>query len=80
MSEPSFQYFTPHRIGPHRGVRTERYKLIEYYSEGDYWELFDLETDPDELKNRYGDPAYDAIVADLKQELQRLREQYQDTE
>ena len=34
MAEPSFQYFTPHRVGPHRGVRTKRYKLIEYYSEG----------------------------------------------
>ena len=29
---------------PHRGLRTERYKLIAYYySEGDYWELFDLQ-------------------------------------
>ena len=80
MAEPSFQYFTPHRIGPHRGVRTERYKLIEYYSEGDYWELFDLEADPHELKNLYGDPACNRIVADLKQELQRLRQEYQDLE
>ena len=28
MSDPSFQYFTPHRVSPHRGVRTDRYKLI----------------------------------------------------
>ncbi|MCZ6680101.1 MAG: DUF4976 domain-containing protein [Candidatus Poribacteria bacterium] len=79
MAEP-YRYFTPHRIGPHRGVRTERYKLIEYYGEGDYWELFDLHEDPNELRNLYGDPAYAAIVADLKQELMRLREQYQDVE
>ena len=44
MAEP-YEYFTPHRIGPHRGVRTDRYKLIEYYSEDDYWELFDLQAD-----------------------------------
>ncbi len=50
MAEP-YCYFTPHRIGPHRGVRTGRYKLIEYYGEGDYWELFDLENDPDEMNN-----------------------------
>jgi len=79
MAEP-YRYFTAHRIGPHRGVRTQRYKLIEYYSEGDYWELFDLEHDPNELKNLYGDPAYDTTVAELKQELQRLRGHYRDLE
>ena len=78
MSDPSFQYFTPHRVVPHRGVRTERYKLIEYYGEGDYWELFDLQTDPNELKNLYGDPAYSQITANLKTELSRLRTQYKD--
>ena len=78
MSDPSFAYFTAHRVSPHRGVRTERYKLIQYYSEGEYWELFDLQKDPDELKNLYGDPAYGSITADLKQELMRLRTQYKD--
>jgi arylsulfatase A-like enzyme len=78
MSDPSFQYFTPHRVGPHRGVRTDRYKLIEYYSEGDYWELFDLKEDPNELKNLYGNPASAQITVELKQELMRLRTQYRD--
>ena len=77
MAEP-FRYFTPHRVGPHRGVRTRRYKLIEYYGEGDYWELFDLETDPDELVNRYGDPDCVAITDELKAELGRLRTGYRD--
>jgi arylsulfatase A-like enzyme len=79
MSDPSFQYFTPHRVGPHRGVRDSRYKLIHYHSEGDYWELFDLETDPHELSNVYGQPEHEATTARLKQELQRLREFYGDT-
>jgi arylsulfatase A-like enzyme len=79
MSDPTFQYFTPHRVSPHRGVRTDRYKLIEYYSEGDYWELFDLKEDPNELKNLYGAPASAQITAGLKQELSRLRAQYKDT-
>jgi arylsulfatase A-like enzyme len=78
MSDPSFQFFTPHRVSPHRGVRTDRYKLIEYYSEGDYWELFDLKDDPNELKNLYGNSGSAQITADLKRELSRLRAQYKD--
>jgi arylsulfatase A-like enzyme len=79
LSDPSFAYFTPHRISPHRGVRTERHKLIEYYGEGDYWELFDLDKDPHELRNVYGSAEYRGVTADLKAELQRLRKQYRDT-
>ncbi|MCP5120116.1 MAG: DUF4976 domain-containing protein, partial [bacterium] len=78
MADPSFQYFTAHRIGPHRGVRTARHKLIEYYSEGDYWELFDLETDPNELNNIYGTREAAGITEELKAELTRLRQQYRD--
>ena len=77
-SDPSFQFFTPHRVGPHRGVRTERHKLIHYYSDGDYWEFFDLATDPNELRNAYGDVAYAKTVASLKRELERLRREYRD--
>lgn len=78
-SDPSFQYLTPHRVVPHRGVRTERHKLIEYYGEGDYCELFDLQSDPHELRNLYGDPAQAPLTAQLRQELTRLRAQYQDS-
>jgi arylsulfatase A-like enzyme len=55
-SDPRFQHSTAHRVSPHRGVRTARYKLIECYSEGGYWELFDLQTDPHEMKNLHGTP------------------------
>ena len=78
MADPSFQYFTAHRVGPHRGVRTARHKLIHYYSEGDYWELFDLREDPNELRNLYGQAGQAALVAPLKKELDRLRRQYRD--
>jgi arylsulfatase A-like enzyme len=78
MSDPSFQYFTPHRVGPHRGVRTARHKLIQYYAEGDYWELFDLEKDPNELSNVYGKADYAATQAELTKELERLRGLYKD--
>ncbi|MBN1292790.1 MAG: sulfatase [Candidatus Latescibacteria bacterium] len=70
------RYFTAHRVGPHRGVRTERYKLIEYYTENNYWELFDLETDPNEVNNLYGQPGYEKIIRQLKEELKRLDNLY----
>lgn len=78
MTDPSFQFFTPHRVSPHRGVRTERYKLIEYYRENGYWELFDLVKDPNELRNVAEDPAYANIRRDLAKELGRLRAQFRD--
>jgi len=76
MSDPSFAYFTAHRVSPHRGVRTSRYKLIDYYRENGYHELFDLEKDPDEVRNVYGEKALASVQADLERELRRLRRQY----
>ena len=70
------KYFTAHRVGPHRGVRTGRYKLIEYYTEGDYWELFDLSADPHEVNNLYGQPGFDDITKELMRELRRLQGLY----
>ena len=66
-------YGTPHRITPHRGVRTERYKLIEYYREEGYWELFDLEEDPHELRNIYSEPGHAQLIAELERELRSLQ-------
>jgi len=74
-----------HNVYSHYGVRTERYKLIYYYGEAlgttgsleenrpPEWELFDLEQDPYELNNVYGDSRYEGIVKELKAELRRLQ-------
>jgi len=82
----------PHLVGAHYGIRTQRYKLIYYYGESlgasntrdEYrepeWELFDLETDPYELKNVYDDAAYAEIVTTLKEELYQLKEKVDDHE
>jgi len=43
---------------------TDRYKLTVYPG-WDYGELFDLREDPDELHNRWDDPAYADVKADL---------------
>jgi len=69
-----------HQVRPHYGVRTRRHKLIHFLNGIDAWELYDLEKDPHELKNVYDSPAYADTVAELKAELNRLREFYGDTE
>lgn len=42
------------------------------------WELYDLRNDPGEMNNLYGNPAYDAIVKELKQELLLKRKRLND--
>ncbi|WNQ13310.1 sulfatase [Paenibacillus aurantius] len=74
-----------HLVYSHYGLRTQRYKLIYYYAEAlgtsgsleekrpPEWELFDLESDPYEMRNVYGEPAYAHVVPVLKQELRKLQ-------
>jgi len=62
----------PHAVAEHYGVATDRYKLIRYPAT-DEWELFDLDSDPQELTSVAADPAYEAIRAELEVELARLR-------
>ena len=66
-----------HMVARHNGVRTERYKLLRFY-QFDEWEFYDLERDPDELRNEYGNSDYAEEIAELKLELERLRSQYGD--
>jgi arylsulfatase A-like enzyme len=69
-----YEYPVPHRVRPHYGVVTDRYKLAHFYKpDVDYWELYDREKDPHETKSFYADPAYADTVKELKTELTRLR-------
>ena len=68
---------TSHTVAPHYGVRTKQHKLIHVY-DFDAWELYDLEGDPDEMHNLFGTEGAGEITATLVQELQRLREKFQD--
>lgn len=68
-----------HRVQPHYGVRTDRYKLIHFYYNMDEWELYDLKSDPEELNNLYGKEEYQELVAILKKELKAQQEHYSDT-
>lgn len=72
-----YEYPSVHQVARHNGVRDERYKLIHFY-QFDEWEFYDLETDPDELVNQYGNSDYAPQVALLKTELERLRTKYDD--
>ena len=72
-----YEFPQPHHVHPHYGVRTDRYKLISFYTI-DAWELFDLEKDPHELRNVYGEKPYARVTQELKAELMRLRREYRD--
>lgn len=64
----------------HYGVRTERYKLMHFYYDIDEWELYDLETDPSEMNNVYGQKEYEKVQKKLHLRLKELRQQYGDSE
>lgn len=69
-----YEYPKPHHVRPHYGVVTDRYKLIRFYKpDVDYWELFDREKDPQELRSFYGDPEYAQVTKDLMAQLTQLR-------
>lgn len=71
-----YEHGGEHQVPRHEGVRTERYKLINFYS-NDGLNLFDLKTDPMEMRDVSGDPAYAATLDSMKAELQRQRKNYE---
>jgi arylsulfatase A-like enzyme len=73
-----YEYPAVHSVKRHYGISTDRYKLIHFYNDIDEWELFDLQTDPQEMKNVYDDPAYASVRTDLHVRLDKLREKYKD--
>jgi arylsulfatase A-like enzyme len=73
-----YEYPAEHAVKRHYGVKTERYKLIHFYNDIDTWELYDLHNDPTEMNNLYGKEGYREITGELRQELQRLQQYYDD--
>lgn len=73
-----YDYPAIHMVRRHDGVFDGRYKLIHFYGEGkgkdegadmEYFELYDLQTDPHEMKNVYSDTAYKEHADRLRKEL-----------
>lgn len=73
-----YEFPGEHAVRRHYGIRTDRYKLIHFYNNIDTWELFDLKKDPAEMKNLIDDPKYKPLIDDLKAQLKKLQEKYQD--
>lgn len=77
-----FDYPAVHSVRKHRGVRTERYKLIHFYPDASYsgpaenaeeFELYDLEKDPGERTNLYGREEVKDLTEKLRARLEELR-------
>jgi arylsulfatase A-like enzyme len=64
----------------HRAVRDRRHKLIEYVVNERHHmtQLFDLEADPWEQHNLAGDAAHAAALAELRAEMIRTRDAWDD--
>ncbi len=74
-----YEYKADHTVLEHLGVRGERYKLIYFYPVNE-WELYDLKKDPQEQKNLAGSAGHQKVLQQMKAELLKLRDQYDDHE
>lgn len=76
-----YEYPAEHSVRRHCGVNyrsddgKEDWKLIHFYKE-DVWELYNLNADPTEMRNIYGEPGTEAITAKLKAKLKELQKKY----
>ena len=75
-----YEFPSVHMVKRHYGVANERYKLMHFYYDIDEWELYDLETDPDEMNNVYGNPDYAGVQKKMHVKLEELREHYGDSD
>jgi N-acetylglucosamine-6-sulfatase len=64
-----------HHVARHDGVRDSRHKLM-HFPDTKEWMLFDLEKDPQEMKNVFADPTYSAVAEKMKTLYADLKKQY----
>lgn len=74
-----YEYPAEHAVKRHYGVRSsDGYKLMHFYNDINKWELYDLNKDPHEMHNIYGQPGTEKLTKRLMTELIRLQKQYDD--
>ena len=73
-----YEYPAEHAVKKHYGVRDHRYKLTHFYDDIDQWELYDLQTDPTEMHNLYGQSGYEEVTQRMMTKLKELQRQYDD--
>ncbi len=73
-----YEYPIMTHVNPHYGIRDSRFKLIRFYGDVDGWEFYDLERDPTERLNSYGDVRYRDEVESMKKRLESLLVEYKD--
>ncbi len=63
---------------PHAGLRTKNEKIVNFYNfkPGPYWEYFDLQNDPHELRNRYEDGSCAERVRSLKEKMGEMQKRF----
>ena len=74
-----YHYPADHRVQPHIGVRTLTHKLI-HFNKIDQWELYDLTTDPREMRNLIHEPEQQAKVKELKERMLALKKELGDSD
>lgn len=75
-----YEYPAIHMVKRHYGIRTDRYKLMHFYYDVDEWELYDLEKDPNEMRNVYNDPSYAKVKKQMHKKLDKIRKKYNDND
>jgi arylsulfatase A-like enzyme len=74
-----YEFPGAHSVRRHYGVATDRYRLVHFYPNPwdanpiDEWEMYDVLSDPKQLRSVYGQTDFAAVQGELSQELQRLR-------
>jgi arylsulfatase A-like enzyme len=69
-----YEFPGAHSVRRHDGVADGRFKLIHFYEpDVNEWEMYDLASDPKELKSVYGDPRFARQQSQLLKEFNRLR-------
>ncbi|HMU47781.1 MAG TPA: sulfatase [Chitinophagaceae bacterium] len=74
-----YEFVRDHTVIPHLAIRSDRYKLIYFYTANE-WELYDLLNDPEEQTNLISSHQHKKIIEQLKKELLKLRDKYDDHE